>query len=188
MVGALETWLSAIVADRERHQRLMRIAPADYHHARHARLRAELSAAALDTLLVTSLPNIAYLTGLFASTAALVVTPTALRLIVDGRYLATAQLRQRDLPGLTLDLVPTTSSFEACVADALVASSNGKAGFEADYLTVRQHRDLAGRLAKSGSKTDPRGTQGLVERLRVVKDDWELATNPRRRGETFRCR
>ncbi len=68
----------------------MRIAPAEYHHERHARLRAELSAGALDTLLVTSLPNIAYLTGLFASTAALVVTPSELRLIVDGRYLATA--------------------------------------------------------------------------------------------------
>ena len=88
---------------------MVKVAPAEYHHARHARLRAELSAAALDALLVTSLPNIAYLTGLFASTAALIVTPTALRLIVDGRYLATAQLRQRDLPGLTLDLVPTTS-------------------------------------------------------------------------------
>ena len=73
-------------------------------------------------------------------------------------------------------LSPTTSSFEGCAGEALVASSNGKAGFEADYLTVRQHRDLAGRLAKSGFKTDPQGTQGLVERLRVVKDDWEIGT------------
>lgn len=153
----------------------MRIAPAEHHLARHARLRAELSAAAIDTLLVTSLPNIAYLTGLFASTAALVVAPQALRLIVDGRYLGTAQLRQRDLPGLTIDLVPPTGSFEECVADVVLTSSNGKTGFEADYLTVRQHQDLAGRLARSGSKTHLEGTQGLVERLRVVKDEWELA-------------
>jgi len=152
----------------------MRIAPAEFHLARHARLRAELAAAAIDTLLVTSLPNIAYLTGLFASTAAVVVTPTALRLIIDGRYLGTAKLRQHDLPGLTIDLVPATSSFEQSVADAVVASSNGKAGFEADLLTVRQHLDLVGRLARSGSKTGLEGTQGLVERLRVVKDDWEL--------------
>ena len=84
----------------------MRVAPPDNHLARHARLRAELLAASLDTLLVTSLPNIAYLTGLFASTAALLVASNALHLIVDGRYLATAQWRQRDLPGLRIVLVP----------------------------------------------------------------------------------
>ena len=152
----------------------MRIATADHHLARHARLRRELSAAAIDTLLVTSLPNIAYLTGLFASTAALVVTPNALRLIVDGRYLGTAQQRHRDLPGLTIDLVPATGSFEECIAETVRAVSNGKAAFEADHLTVRQYQDLAGRLARSGSQTLLEGTQGLVERLRAVKDDWEL--------------
>lgn len=152
----------------------MRLAPAEHHLARHARLRAELSAAAIDTLLVTSLPNIAYLTGMFASTAALVIAPAALRLIVDGRYLGTAQLRQRDLPGLSIDLVSPTGSFAQSVAEVVMASSNGTAGFEADSLTVRQHQDLAGRLAGSGSRTDLQGTQGLVERLRVVKDEWEL--------------
>ncbi|MDO8679117.1 MAG: Xaa-Pro peptidase family protein [Acidobacteriota bacterium] len=154
----------------------MRVAPPDNHLARHARLRAELSAASLDTLLVTSLPNIAYLTGLFASTAALIVGSNGLHLIVDGRYLGSAQLRQRDLPGMQIVLVPPAGSFEETVAGELLAASNGRAGFEADHLTVRQHQDLAGRLARSGATTHLEGTQGLVERLRAVKDDWELAT------------
>ncbi len=68
----------------------MPIAPPDRHLARYARLREDLRAASLDALIVTSLPNIAYLTGLFASTAALVASADRLALIVDGRYLATA--------------------------------------------------------------------------------------------------
>jgi Xaa-Pro aminopeptidase len=152
----------------------MRVAPAENHVARHTRLRTELAAAPLDALLVTSLPNIAYLTGLFASTAALVAGPHDLRLVVDGRYLGTAQLRQRDLPGLALVLVPTTGSFEECIAAELATVSNGRAGFEADHLTVRQHKDLLGRLAVMGARTHLEGTQGLVEGLRVVKDAWEM--------------
>lgn len=59
----------------------MRLAPAEHHLARHARLRDKLRAAALDALIVTPLPNIAYLTGLFASTAALLVSQDG----ADGR-------------------------------------------------------------------------------------------------------
>ena len=68
----------------------MRLAPAEHHLARHARLRHNLREAALDALIVTSLPNIAYLTGLFASTAALLVSSDELKLIVDARYLGVA--------------------------------------------------------------------------------------------------
>ena len=79
----------------------MQIAPPDQHLARHARLRDDLRAASLDALIVTSLPNIAYLTGLFASTAALVASADRLALIVDGRYLATAKARAQELAGST---------------------------------------------------------------------------------------
>jgi len=48
----------------------MRLAPAEHHLARHDRSRHSLRTAALDALIVTSLPNIAYPIGLFASTAA----------------------------------------------------------------------------------------------------------------------
>ncbi len=152
----------------------MSVAPAENHVARHVRLRGELSTASLDGLLVTSLPNIAYLTGLFASTAALLVGPNDLRLIVDGRYLGTAQLRQREITGLKVILVPTSGSFEDCIASELASIGTGRAGFEADHLSVRRHQDLSGRLSGLAAKTLFEGTYAMVEGLRVVKDTWEL--------------
>ena len=61
----------------------MQVAPGDYHLARHARVRHSLRALSLDAAIVMSLPTIAYLTGLFASTAALLVEQGELRLMGD---------------------------------------------------------------------------------------------------------
>ena len=71
----------------------MQLAPPDRHLARQACMRDDVRTASLDALLVTSLPNIAYLTGLFASAGALVISADRLVLIVDGRYLPTAKAR-----------------------------------------------------------------------------------------------
>ena len=154
----------------------MQLAPPDRHLARHARLREDLRAASLDALLVTSLPNIAYLTGLFASTAALVASVDRLALIVDGRYLATAKARAHDLGGLDIVGVPTSGSHDECIAAELRTFANGRVGFEAAHMTVRQHQNLTARLAPPSAKIEIAPTDGLVETRRCVKDDWELAT------------
>ena len=152
----------------------MQTAPAEIHLARHARLRDSLRAASLDALVITSLPNIAYLTGLFASSAAVVVGSDELRLIVDGRYLGTASARQSDLPALSLTLVPPTGTVEEAIADAASQIGAGRIGFESSVMTVRQHQDLAARLAARGRKAVLEGSDGLVENLRTLKDSWEL--------------
>ena len=72
----------------------MQLAPGEHHRARHAKVRQALRSASLDALVVTTRPNIAYLTGLFASTAALIVGQDELRLLVDDRYLGTARARK----------------------------------------------------------------------------------------------
>lgn len=151
----------------------MRVAPAGNHLARHARLRAALADADLSALLITSLPNISYLTGLFASAASLIVGPDELRLIIDGRYRGAAQDRQRDLPGLALVLVPPSGSFEESIA-AELGALGARTGFEAAHVTVRQHRDIVRRLPKADRELDLCATEGLVEGLRSVKDAWEL--------------
>ena len=57
----------------------MQIAPPEFHFARHA-VREDLRAASLDALIVTSLPNLAYLTGLYpAAAGAAIVSPSASR-------------------------------------------------------------------------------------------------------------
>jgi Xaa-Pro aminopeptidase len=154
----------------------MQLASADRHLARHARLRDDLRAASLDALVVTSLPNIAYLTGLFASTAAVVVSGDRLALIVDGRYLATATARAQELGGLDIVRVPTSGSQEECITAEVRTFANRRVGFEAAHVSFQQHENLEARLTTSQAKIEMVATEGLVEALRVVKDDWELAT------------
>ena len=151
----------------------MRIATPDLHVARHARLRARLSADGLDTLLVSSSANIAYLTGLFASAAALLVDQQELQLIVDGRYTGAARLRQTELPGLVVVLVASDGSFEETVAARVGATGDSRVGFDADHLSVRQHQDLVSRVTSSGTKAALISAAGLVEGLRAVKDAWD---------------
>ena len=69
----------------------MQVAPAHFRLARHAGLRRLLQDAGLDALLVTSLSNVAYLSGLFASAAAVVITRDRFTIITDGRYLGIAK-------------------------------------------------------------------------------------------------
>lgn len=154
----------------------MPVAPPDRHLARHARLREDLRAASLDALVVTSLPNIAYLTGLFASTAALVASAHRVALIVDGRYVATAHARARELGSLDIVRVPASGSHDECIAAEVRTFANGRVGFEAADMTVKQHKHLEARLAAADAKIEMAPTEGLVEGGRAVKDDWELAT------------
>jgi len=152
----------------------MRLAPAENHLARHARLRRALHEASLDALVLTSLPNIAYLTGLFASTAWLVVDQAQVRLFVDGRYLATATARRDDIPGIVVCLIAGGSSFEESVAETLAGFPAGRIGFESTSMTFAQHHQLVSRLGTAGTPPALQATDGLVENLRTVKDSWEI--------------
>jgi Xaa-Pro aminopeptidase len=152
----------------------MRLAPAELHIARHARLREGLRAASLDALIVTSLPNIAYLTGLFASTAALLVTEGEIRLFVDNRYLAPAEARCAALDGLRLTVVASGGNFEDSMADAAGMLGRVRIGVEGSQMTLRQHRYLESRLPADTGAPSLIETDGLVENLRTVKDSWEL--------------
>lgn len=153
----------------------MQLAPPDRHLARHARLRDDLREASLDALVVTSLPNIAYLTGLFASTAALVISADRLALIVDGRYLATAQARAQELGVLDIVRVPVSGSQDECIAAEVRTFANRRVGFEAAHISFKQHQNLEARVRAADAKIEMAPTEGLVEARRAVKDDWELS-------------
>ncbi len=168
----------------------MLVAPPDYHLARHARLREDLRAESLDLLLVTSLPNVAYLTGLFASAGAVILSLDRVTLVVDGRYLAAARARANQIDALDIVSLPTSGSYEDAIAGVLLASESNRVGFEASQMTVRQHRQLAGKLAAGGSKVELVATEGMVERRRAVKDAWELNTQreaARRLSDAAKC-
>ena len=150
-------------------------APAHLRLARHARLRDLMRVAGLDALLITSLPNVAYLTGLFASAAGVVITRDRIALITDGRYLGMARELVADLPGVDLVITPASKPFDLAFAEGLCSIVNGRAGFEAAHLTVKRHHDLKTRLASMAPGCGLEGTEGLVEGLRILKDEWELA-------------
>jgi Xaa-Pro aminopeptidase len=123
---------------------------------RVARLRAQLE----EPLLVTNPTNVRYLIGFASSNAALVVEPDRVRLFTDFRYAE----RARAVEGVEL-----TQTSRALVRD-LAAALEGRVGFEADHVTYAAWETLrAGR-----AELVPR--RGLVEVLRAVKDESELAT------------
>jgi Xaa-Pro aminopeptidase len=173
MVGGAEALTSEI----------MRIAPADYLEARVARVRVALQQRSLDALLVTSLPNVAYLTGFFASAAALVVAPDSLQVIGDGRYASVLLSRMDDFPLLTPTILDPGASYDEAIVSVLAPLAGLRVGFEAAHTSVHRHRGIAARLAyitgwQSGPAPAGWGlveTDSIVEELRLTKDDWEVA-------------
>jgi Xaa-Pro aminopeptidase len=137
----------------------------DAHDVRRDRLRILAGEVPADALLVTRLVNVRYLTGFTGSNAALLLTPDHAVLATDGRYVTQAGEQAPDV--------------ELVVERRCAAALTGRArtdgvrrlGFEAHDVTVELHGTLVD-LAE-GTELVPSGA--LVERLRSVKDDDELA-------------
>ncbi|HEY5059623.1 MAG TPA: Xaa-Pro peptidase family protein [Gaiellaceae bacterium] len=121
---------------------------------RIARLREHLE----EPLLVTSPTNIRYLVGFDSSNAVLLVEPERVRLFTDFRYIEAA----RAVAGV--DVVQTRRSVLGELAETL----SGRIAFEAAALSYAQFE----LLGKDGLDLVPR--EGVVERLRAVKDAGEL--------------
>jgi Xaa-Pro aminopeptidase len=119
------------------------------------RLRERLD----EPLLVTNLVNIRYLCGFDSSNAALLVERDRVRLFTDFRYIDAA----RAVEGV--EVVQTKRALVAELAETL----SGRIAFET-VLPYAQHQALAA----GGLDLVPRN--GVVESLRAVKDESELAT------------
>jgi Xaa-Pro aminopeptidase len=153
----------------------MPVAPASFRLARHAGLRGLIGEIGLDALLITSPPNVAYLTGLFASAAAVVITSDRTLLITDSRYEGTASALVSDIAGVELVITPSSKPFDLAFAEALSNFADGRAGFEAAHFSVKRHRELVTSLSSLAPRCSFEPTEGLVEQLRLVKDEWEFA-------------
>ena len=139
---------------------------ADPREARQARLRSTLLAAGLDTLLVQSLPNIRYLTGFTGSSALLLVRPLELALITDFRYESQAPREVGPAIRVEVDRASVWHRLKRLLGE----SPRGAIGFEAHVATVQDRTRLE--ELGAGSWTP---FEGLVERLRAVKDPTEVA-------------
>jgi Xaa-Pro aminopeptidase len=144
---------------------------------RHRTIRLEIAARGLDALVVTSLPNILYLTNFAGSSAVVVITADRLYFITDFRYTTTiADARGTPSECPTLELVTVDGSYDATLA-ALLGSCGRRIGFEAGHLTVARFDWLKATLAaKASAALELVATERIVERARVRKDPYEIAT------------
>ncbi|NMI00021.1 M24 family metallopeptidase [Pseudonocardia acidicola] len=136
--------------------------------SRREALRGLLRAADLDALLVTDLVNVRYLTGFTGSNAALLVHAggeAGSRFSTDGRYLTQSAA---EVPALERVI----ERAGACALAGLAAGLGvRRLGFESDAVTVDAHLTLA----EAAGDAELRRAPGLVQQLRVVKDDSEIA-------------
>jgi Xaa-Pro aminopeptidase len=110
-----------------------------------------------EPLLVSNPVNVRYLVGFDSSNPALLVEPDRLRLFSDFRYAEA---------GRAVEGVEFTETRRSIFAD-LAERLSGRIGFEADHLTYSSYATLAA----GGVELVPR--HGVVEALRIVKDDHE---------------
>jgi Xaa-Pro aminopeptidase len=138
---------------------------AEIHAARRERARQKIAEVGADAVLITSGPNVRYLTGLASSNAAILLPAQGTAVLAtDSRYALAAQ---RDCPDLELII-------ERFIEPRLAAEMTSRAlrtvAFEAHEVTVERHAEL---VAKAGSVTlVPFGRK--IEELRTVKDPSEL--------------
>lgn len=141
---------------------------ADRRPDRLQALRRSLEEAKLDGILLTSLPNIRYITGFTGSSALVAVTPTEVLFVTDFRY--DTQVRD-EVGDLALIDIEGQSLWDGLWRQLGEMRQLQLMGFESAHLV---HRDFE-RLLNAGSRWQWRATESMVERLRERKDPGEVA-------------
>jgi Xaa-Pro aminopeptidase len=116
----------------------------------------------LDSLLVTHLVNVRYLSGFGGTNGACICGPDRRLFLTDFRY---SERATEEVEGWEVETI------EGDWLAGLAGHLRGKVGFEDDHMPVRTHGKLAGG-SREGVELVAAG--GLVERLRRVKDEQEL--------------
>ncbi|NJN17015.1 MAG: aminopeptidase P family protein [Oscillochloris sp.] len=138
-------------------------------HERVTRLRALLRERDLPALLVSAPSNRRYLSGFRGSAGMLLVSESAAMLFTDGRYLIQSA---REAPDFALsELVNPGRSLGDALAEAAGMLGLRRIGVEASNLSLAEYRRIEAAL----DGVELVAGEGLVERLREVKDGAEIA-------------
>ncbi len=134
--------------------------------SRHRRIAEQFDAVNYDAFLVTSLPNVRWLTGFSGSNGFVVLSQDRFVLVTDGRYRTSAadELAVAQCPAELL--IPTEFGNE--LYETLLGSFES-VGFEANDLAWNKHRSIND--AVPNVVLVP--TTNVCETLRRVKDDGE---------------
>ncbi|MHB8329398.1 MAG: M24 family metallopeptidase [Acidimicrobiales bacterium] len=141
--------------------------------SRLQRVRPLLGGAEVDALLVTDPANVRYLTGFSGSAAVVLVTADEALLTTDGRY-RTQAAEQLAASGAGRGVDLAVGGVQAqcdAVASMVERAAVRRLGLEAESITWAAQR----RWVEALRGVEPVPTAGVVEGLRQVKDDAELA-------------
>jgi Xaa-Pro aminopeptidase len=117
----------------------------------------------LDAIVVTNLVNVRYLTGYTGSNGICVVGPDLRVFFTDFRYVTQAAEQVPDFERL---------QGQRDLFGEVTERLSGRVGFEDGSMTVRQHKRLSDLV---DDKAELVAAGNLVEELRVVKDEGEVA-------------
>jgi len=154
------------------------------HHigARVARVRSRMTRAGIDTLVVTHLPNLSYLTGFVGSAGVVIVSSRRCLLLVDFRYVTAANALASSVDG-AFAVETFEHSYDEAIVDVLRRQGASRIGIEAMYLPVSRFNAMSAGLAATAPLPlhSDAGTpvlvptERLVESARVIKDEVEIA-------------
>jgi Xaa-Pro aminopeptidase len=141
--------------------------PMEYPAQRRERLARLLTDEGLDAFLISAAVNVTYLTGFSGDSSMLILGRDRTILVSDPRY--TQQIAEEcgDLP---THIRPPAQKLNDAVAEALTKLGHRNVGFESAGVYVS---DLEA-LSAAAPAVTWKGGSDRVERLRMVKDPWEI--------------
>lgn len=145
--------------------------PTDYSQ-RVSRVADQLDALGVDAMLVTDETNVRYLTGFTGDSTAILIQPSGLTILSDGRY--ETQLAD-ECPGIATRIRPPSQLIAELVAETVSDLSIRRVGIEAGQMTVATFRTLC----DAAKTTQWFETAGVVETGRMIKDAGEIETTCR---------
>lgn len=138
-------------------------------------LEASIGQEGLDTILITSLPNIRYLCGFTGSSGALANARERWMFFTDGRYTEQAK---RQVKGASVQIGSHSPAIGAArwIAERIGKRPTARIGIEGEHVSFATEKRidsaLRASLRRSGYQVVP--TTNLVENLRIRKDKGEI--------------
>jgi Xaa-Pro aminopeptidase/Xaa-Pro dipeptidase len=128
-------------------------------------LRQTFSSLSVDSLLITDMNNVRYLTGFTGSDGALLITVDKIILLVDGRYTTQAKMESNNAE--VIEYKEKTTGINQAINDSAIKD----VGFEAALISMQMHNKLSEKL--SPGLLRPLGDE--LKLLRAVKDETEIS-------------
>lgn len=137
----------------------------DVYSARRDAVRARLVERGLDAMLVSSLPNVRYLTGFTGSNGAVLVRAAGGDVLAtDSRYTIQAGSQA---PGVALAIGRNVT---VLLAEQVAAAGVARLGYETHVVTV----DAGDQVAATAPRAELTSVGQLVESFRAIKEDGEI--------------